>query len=74
MLKLKGVLVLVIGAGMLLIALQGLAKGELPAGRGAWRSPDGKVRRTDQPVTFWLMFVLDALIGVVCLRYSLRWL
>ncbi len=74
MLKLRGVLVLVLGAGMLLVALQGLAKGELPAGRGGWSSPDGKVRRADQPLSFWLMFLMDTVIGVLCLRYALRWL
>ncbi len=74
MLKLKGWFLLVMGLGMLLIALQGLVKGELPAGRGGWNTPDGKVSRADQPLSFWLMFLLDALIGLICLRYAVRWL
>lgn len=72
MIELKGWLILIIGVGMLLVALQGLFTGALPAGRGGWMSADGKVRRAEQPMTFWLLFMLDAFLGVICLRYGIH--
>ena len=71
-LRIKAWLILIMGVGMLIIALQGLFTGRLPAGRGGWRQPDGKVCRADQPATFWILFALDAIVGVTCARYGIR--
>ena len=64
-------LLLLLGAGMLLIALRGLLTGTLPAGRGGG-STGGEVRRAERPVTFWLVFLADLAIAVLCLHAALR--
>lgn len=69
---LKGWLILIIGVGMLLIVIRGLVTGVLPAGRGGWNSPR-EFHRADQPLLFWLMFVMDLFLAVVCIRYGIRW-
>ncbi len=70
-LRIKGALVLLMGVGMLGIALQGLFRGQLPLGRGGRQRT---VYRAEQPVLFWAMLVLDAFVGVLCIRYSLAWI
>lgn len=70
--RLKGGIILLLGVGMLAIALQGLVRGQLPVGRGGWSQRI--VVRAEQPVLFWFMFVLDAFIGVLAIHYSLAWL
>ena len=69
--RIKGGLVLLLGVGMLAIALQGLARGQLPLGRGGRQRT---VVRAEQPVLFWFMFALDVVVGVLALHYSLAWL
>lgn len=67
--KIKPLLILILGVGMLLVALRGLFTGTLPAGRGGWGGTR-ELSREQQPLGFWIMFVADAALGVICLRYG----
>ncbi len=69
--RIKGGFILLLGVGLLAIALQGLVRGSLPLGRGGWQ---GTVERAEQPVLFWLTFVVQAVLGVLITHYSLAWL
>ncbi len=66
----QGGLLLVLGVGVLAIALRSLATGWLPCGP---RGLDGRVefRRDDQPGLYWLMFAVYAAGGLAVAIYSL---
>ncbi len=67
----QGLLFLFFGAGLLLLDYQALQRGWLPCG------PNGlkgrlEFRKDEQPVGFWLMFVLYAAGGLWLLVFALR--
>lgn len=70
-LHIKGGLALLLGLGIVAIALQGLLRGELPMGRGGRQRT---VLRAEQPLLFWTAFALEVFLGVVCIRAALAWM
>lgn len=67
----QGLLFLFFGAGLLLVDYQGLRRGWLPCG------PNGVIgrlefRRNEQPVGFWLMFLIYGVCGLWLLLVALR--
>lgn len=67
----QGVLFLLFGAGLALVALRSLSTGLLPCG------PNGlkgrlEFRRDEQPVGFWLMFALYGAGGLWLATFALR--
>ncbi|MDF3031128.1 MAG: uncharacterized protein K0R03_1686 [Moraxellaceae bacterium] len=55
--QIKGLLLLVMGLGVLLVALQGLLRGWLPNGPNGYRQGQG-VSRAENPFGFWIFFLL----------------
>lgn len=53
----KGLFILAMGFGVLLISLQGLVRGWLPTGPNGYKRGEG-VHREKQPFFFWLFFCL----------------
>jgi hypothetical protein len=69
--KIQGIFFLVMGAGLVLVALQGIARGWLPNGPKGFKRGEG-VSREEQPVGFWLFFLLYSAGGCSVAIYALR--
>jgi hypothetical protein len=67
----KGLFLIVLGVGVLLIGLQGIARGWLPNGPNGFKQGEG-VRREDQPIMFWFFFSLYFGGGSYLVFYALR--
>jgi hypothetical protein len=68
---LKELLMLVMGAGLILVALQGAVRGWLPNGSKGLQQGEG-VSREERPVLFWFFFALYAGGGGAVMVYALR--
>jgi len=55
--QIKGWFLLILGIGLVAVAVQGLARGWLPNGRNGFRPGEG-VSRANQPIGFWFFFLL----------------
>ena len=66
-----GLLMLVLGVGMLAIAIQGVRRGWLPNGPNGFRKGRG-VFRHENPLGFWFFFVLYVAVGIQGTLYALR--
>jgi hypothetical protein len=67
----QGVIFLFFGVGLLLVVYQSLSRGWLPCG------PNGlkdrlEFHRDQQPLLYWLMFVVYASAGIVLTIYAVR--
>ena len=62
---------LLMGVGLVLVALQGLQRGWLPNGPKGYERGEG-VRRDDNPLGFWIMFTLYGGGGAALAVYALR--
>ncbi len=67
----KAWFLLVLGIGLLAIAVQGLLRGWLPNGRNGFRQGTG-VERESQPLGFWFFFCLYAGVGLYVAIHALR--
>ena len=67
----KGGFFLVMGTGLVFVALQGLRRGWLPNGPKGLERGEG-VRRDDNPAGFWVMFALYSGGGGALAVYALR--
>ena len=67
---LKGLLILIMGIGMIAVALQGAVRGWLPNGPKGFEEGDG-VSRKDNPLGFWF-FSLYMGLGLAGAVYALR--
>lgn len=67
----QGVLFLLLGAGLLLVDYRALSSGWLPCGPNGLR---GRLefRKNEQPVGFWVMFVVYAAGGMWLVIIALR--
>ena len=68
---LKGLLILIMGIGMVAVALQGAVRGWLPNGPKGFQEGEG-VKRDEQPVAFWFFFLLYMGLGISAAVYALR--
>ena len=71
MTHIKGLLILIMGIGLVLVALQGLARGWLPDGPKGFEQGEG-VSREQQPIGFWFFFILYAGGGAAAAVWALR--
>ncbi len=55
--QIKDWFLLVLGIGLVAVAVQGLVRGWLPNGRNGFRQGEG-VSRAGQPIGFWFFFLL----------------
>ena len=55
--QIKDWFLLVLGLGLVAVAVQGLVRGWLPNGRNGFRQGEG-VSRASQPIGFWFFFLL----------------
>ena len=67
----QGLLFLVFGVGISLVVYQSLSRGRLPCG------PNGlkgrlEFHRDQQPILFWLLFVIYSVAGLVLIVFALR--
>ena len=62
---------LLMGVGLVLVAVQGLRRGWLPNGPKGLQQVEG-VRREDNPLGFWVMFALYFGGGAALAVYALR--
>jgi hypothetical protein len=69
MAALQGVLLLVLGVGLLIVDYRALSRGRLPCGRGLTGL---EFRRGEQPLGFWLMFVVYGVAGAWLAVFALR--
>jgi hypothetical protein len=69
--KFKGLFLLVLGVGAVLVALQGAARGWLPNGPKGYKRGEG-VQRENQPALFWFFFCLYLGGGSYVVLYALR--
>lgn len=67
----QGLIFLVLGAGLLFVVYQSLARGWLPCGPNGFK---GRLEfhRNRQPVLYWLMFALYGAAGVVLTIFALQ--
>jgi hypothetical protein len=68
---LQGLLFLFFGAGLLLADYQALHSGWLPCGPNGFKRRL-ELRKDEQPVRFWLMFVLYAVGGMWLLVFAVQ--
>lgn len=71
MAQIKPWLLLILGLGLVAIAIQGVVRGWLPNGRNGFKSGQG-VSRESQPFGFWLMFCLYGGGGLYVAWFALR--
>ncbi len=66
----QGILFSILGAGLLIVDWRSLTSGRLPCGHGLM----GRVEftRTDEPLGYWLMFILYGVGGAWLVIFSLR--
>lgn len=69
--NIQGLFFLVMGAGVVLVSLQGLSRGWLPNGPNGFRQGTG-VSRSEQPLGFWFFFLLYFGGGTAMAIYALR--
>jgi hypothetical protein len=69
--KFQALFLLVLGAGIVLVALQGAFRGWLPNGSKGFKKGEG-VFREKQPLVFWFFFLLYFGGGVAAVVYALR--
>lgn len=73
--QIKPWLLLVLGLGLVAVALQGVARGWLPNGRNGFKLGQG-VNRESQPLGFWIMFILMFILycggGAYVMWFALR--
>ena len=67
----QGLFFLVMGMGLVLVALQGMKRGWLPNGPNGFKQGEG-VRKKEQPIAFWFFFLLYFGVGAVLALYALR--
>lgn len=65
------ILLLVMGVGLVLVALQGAKRGWLPNGPNGYKPGKG-VFRDSQPGQFWFFFTLYLVLGVIVTIHALR--
>jgi len=70
-LMMKAVFLLVLGVGLVLVALRGLSTGWLPARRVGWRAGIVAFHRATQPIGFWFFFLLYVAIGAWFIFFAL---
>ena len=68
---LTSLFMLVMGIGIIAVAVQGVVRGWLPNGPKGFQEGEG-VSREEQPVGFWFFFLLYVGMGVVASVYALR--
>lgn len=66
----QGLLLLLLGAGLLLIVYQSLAKGWLPCGPNGFKGRL-ELARDQQPLGYWLLFVAYSAGGFWCVFTAL---
>jgi hypothetical protein len=71
MAQFQGLFLLVLGVGVVLVALQGVSRGWLPNGPNGYKQGKG-VSRLDQPLAFWFFFSLYFGGGAVVAIYAFR--
>jgi hypothetical protein len=69
----KGLLLLVMGIGLVLVALQGALRGWLPNGPEGFKQGRG-VERASNPLGFWFFFLLYGAGGCYVALHALRFL
>jgi len=69
--KLVGLLMLVMGIGLVAVAFQGISKGWLPNGPNGFREGKG-VGRDENPVGFWIFFIIYAAGGAWVSVFALQ--
>jgi hypothetical protein len=67
----QGLFMLVLGVGLIAVALQGMNRGWLPNGPNGFKKGEG-VKKEDQPVAFWFFFSLYLGGGAAVALYALR--
>ncbi len=67
------VLMLIMGVGLVLVALQGAKRGWLPNGPNGFKKGEG-VHKETNPVGFWFFFLIYFCGGIGVTLYSLRML
>jgi hypothetical protein len=67
----QGLFFLILGVGLLLMDYQSLSKGWLPCGPKGLRGRL-ELRKDQQPLLFWLLFVLYATAGIALTTLALR--
>jgi hypothetical protein len=67
----QGVLFLVLGVGLLFVVYQSLSRGFLPCGP---KGLSGRLefRKDEQPLAFWLLFLLYAAAGLALTIFAVR--
>jgi len=65
------ILIVVLGIGLALVALQGAVRGWLPNGPKGFERGEG-VHRDRQPIAFWFFFLLYLVGGLYVAGYALR--
>jgi hypothetical protein len=67
----QGVLFLVLGVGLLFVVYQSLSRGFLPCGP---KGLSGRLefRKDEQPLLFWLLFLLYASAGIALTIFAVR--
>ncbi len=67
----QGLLFLVLGIGLLFVVYQSLSRGFLPCGP---KGLSGRLefRRDEEPLLFWLLFLLYALAGLALAIFAVR--
>lgn len=71
MAQFQGLFLLVLGVGVVLVALQGARRGWLPNGPNGFKQGKG-VSRSDAPLGFWFFFLLYFGGGTAVAIYALR--
>lgn len=69
----QGLFFLVLGVGVVLVALQGASRGWLPNGPNGFKKSKGVTRAT-QPLGFWFFFAMYFCGGTALTIYALRML
>lgn len=71
MTKFMGLLMLVMGIGLVAVAIQGISRGWLPIRRGIDRK-HAVVSREEEPFSFWLMIIAYSVGGAVVAVFALK--
>ena len=67
----QGLVFLFFGVGLLLVDYQSLSRGWLPCGPKGF-SGRLEFRRNEQPVLFWLMFLVYGAAGIALIVFAVR--
>lgn len=71
MVAFQGIFFLVLGIGLLAVDWQSLSKGWLPCGPNGLKGRR-EFHRADEPLGYWVMFLLYAAGGVTMIVFALR--